>query len=122
MGDLSPHFSRSEFIDRHAGVSGPIDSALVEVLERIRTGIGRPLPVLSGFRTEATNRLVGGARHSQHLVGRAADLPSGLVTVDQARSAGAVGIGVCRGWVVHVDVRRTPGPVIFRDCKRPPST
>lgn len=116
MGDLSEHFSRSEFIDRRTGkLIGP-DPRLVAVLERIRRGIGRPLPIVSGYRTAASNRAVGGASRSHHLSGRAADIPSGLVTVEQALAAGATGVGRCQGWVVHVDTRRTARPVVFNDC------
>lgn len=95
-------------------VFGP-DPELVAILERIRSGIGRPLPIVSGYRSPATNRIVGGAPRSYHLRGRAADIPSGLVTVEQAVAAGARGIGVRKGWVVHVDSRRTARPVIFDD-------
>jgi DUF1009 family protein len=45
----------------------------------------------------------------------AADLPVGMVTVAVARAAGARGIGVRRGWVVHVDTRAARRPVIFAD-------
>jgi uncharacterized protein YcbK (DUF882 family) len=115
MGDLSPHFSRWEFRDHRTGeVVGP-DPKLIEVLERIRSGTGRPLSIVSGYRSPATNRSVGGARNSQHLVGRAADIASGRVTVLQAVRAGATGVGHCGGWVVHVDVRPDP-PVTFEDC------
>lgn len=116
MGDLSPHFDSSEFRDHRDGsLVGP-DPELVQVLERLRAIDGRPLPVLSGYRSPATNRLVGGAGRSQHLVGRAADIPAGRFTVAQARAAGARGIGWCHGWVVHVDVRPARRAVIFEDC------
>jgi hypothetical protein len=115
MGDLSEHFSRHEFADRRTGeLRGP-DEELVAILERLRRRIGRPLPIVSGYRSAATNRAVGGASRSQHRLGRAADIPSGLVTVDQAIGCGARGIGVRKGWVVHVDSRRTLRPVIFQD-------
>lgn len=118
MGDLSPHFDSSEFRDHRTGElpAGGIDPALVQVLEALRSLDGRPLPVLSGFRSPATNKLVGGARQSQHMVGRAADIPSRRYTVAQAMAAGARGIGHCGGWVVHVDTRRTGRPMIFEDC------
>lgn len=116
MGDLSPHFDSSEFRDRHDGTTHAIDRRLIEVLENLRALDGRPLPVLSGYRSPTTNGLVGGARQSQHLVGRAADIPSGRFTVAQAVAAGARGVGHCRGWVVHIDTRRSRRPVIFEDC------
>jgi len=115
VGDLSAHFSRSEFADRRTG-QVYVDPRLVAVLECLRSrGGGRPLVILSGFRSAVTNSAVGGAPNSQHLYGRAADLRAGLFTAGDAASCGATGIGVDRrGWVVHVDVR--PGKVVeFRD-------
>jgi zinc D-Ala-D-Ala carboxypeptidase len=117
MGDLSRNFSRSEFLcpcgqpDRfHATVDG----GLVAVLQRIRDRAARPLPVVSGVRCSAYNRLVGGAPKSQHLRGRAADIPRGYCTVAQALAAGARGVGHRGGWAIHVDVRPGP-PVTFVD-------
>lgn len=51
---------------------------LVEnVLDPIREKWGGPITVNSGFRCEELNRLVGGARNSEHLSGRAADITVG---------------------------------------------
>lgn len=118
MGDLSPHFDSSEFRDhRDHSLKGP-SPRLIELLERIRAAIERPLPIVSGYRSEATNRRVGGARNSRHLLGEAADIPSGLVSVSTAVAAGAGGIGVCGLWVVHVDCRPMARPMIFEDCSK----
>jgi uncharacterized protein YcbK (DUF882 family) len=105
VGDLSPHFSRSEFRDKRTGACVGPDRRLVDVLERIRALTGNPLVITSGYRSPTTNRAVGGAKLSQHLYGRAADIPAGRATVAQAAAAGAVGIGERDGWAVHVDVR-----------------
>jgi len=107
MGDLSPHFSRSEFADRRDGsLEGP-DPHLLEHLEELRALCGgRPLRIVSGYRSAATNLEVGGARNSLHLVGQAADIPSGYATVAQAEESGFTGIGEKAGWAIHVDVRR----------------
>lgn len=119
MGDLSEHFSRWEFKDHQDGsLIGPTPE-LIAILERIRSAIGKPLQIVSGYRSPSHNRAVGGARRSYHLQGRAADLPRGVVTVAQAVAAGAGGIGRCDGWAVHVDDRRRPASgraVIFDDC------
>jgi hypothetical protein len=116
MGDLSEHFSKWEFRDhRTGGLIGP-DPNLLTVLERMRHATGdRPLHIVSGYRSPKTNHDVGGARNSQHLYGRAADVEPGRFTVEQALDCGAIGVGYSSaGWVVHVDVR--PGaPVTFRD-------
>lgn len=117
MGDLSRHFSSSEFRSKdEATLTHAIDQALVDVLERIRHAAGdRPLTIVSGYRTPAHNRAVGGARNSQHLYGRAADIPRGFVSAEVAHRCGARGVGVCDGWAVHVDTRPGP-PVTFKDC------
>lgn len=115
MGDLSPHFSQWEFRDHRTGtVLGP-SPELVQLLERIRALDGRPLRVVSGYRTTATNAAVGGASNSQHLYGRAADIEPGRIKAAQALALGARGVGFNRdGWVVHVDVRPS-APVTFAD-------
>src|SRR3954454_19508056 len=116
MGDLSPHFDSSEFREHDNGALVGPDRKLVAVLERIRaTTGGTPLRIVSGYRSRAYNARVGGARDSQHIYGRAADIPPHRCTVAQALAAGAVGVGHDRhGWVVHVDVR--PGnQVTFLD-------
>lgn len=114
MGDLSPHFSRSEF-DCHDGQIAHPAPELVQRLELLRSATGRPCRIVSGYRDAAYNARIGGARDSRHIHNDAADLESGYATLAQAEAAGFRGIGVCRGWAVHVDCR--PGPrVVFQDC------
>jgi hypothetical protein len=111
VGDLSPHFSRWEFDCPHCGfLEGP-DRELLGVLENLRGVLGRELVVVSGLRCPEYNARVGGIRSSQHLHGRAADIPRGLFRAVQARDAGAHGAGMRGGWVIHVDV--TPGRRFF---------
>lgn len=47
------------------------------VLEPARKFIGLPIKVNSGYRSEAVNKAVGGAKNSQHMVGEAADITLG---------------------------------------------
>lgn len=55
---------------------------LCEALEVLRHELGgRPVRVISGYRSAIYNRKVGGARFSQHVQGRAAD-----ITVDDIRA------------------------------------
>lgn len=110
MGDLAPHFSLSEFVDRRTGC-GPLPPArLLEVLERVRALRGLPVRIVSGHRCPSTNAAVGGAAHSRHLLGDAVDIPIGVCTVREALVAGATGVGERDGWAVHLDVR--PGPAV----------
>ena len=108
MGDLTPHFSLSEFRSRD-GVAHPdrlVLMRLVAHLEVLRCICGsRPIRIVSGYRSPAHNRGVGGATESRHLVGDAADLPRGYATVAQAERAGFRGIGSEGKWAVHVDLR-----------------
>jgi uncharacterized protein YcbK (DUF882 family) len=116
MGDLSAHFDSSEFRDHRDGSLVPIAPRLIALLEALRHETGdRPLRIISGYRSPATNRAVGGAPHSQHMYGRAADVEPGRFRVAQAIAHGATGVGYSSaGWVVHLDVREGP-PVTFRD-------
>ena len=104
MGDLSPHFSRSEFDCPHCHAGGPTPQ-LVSILENLRATIRRPLIVVSGFRCVPHNAAIGGASDSRHIHADAADLVEGYATVDQAAAAGAIGIGNRGPWAVHVDWR-----------------
>jgi len=78
---LSPHFSLEELtITRHAGIDNrpPADvvtrlTRTAQGLESVRTRLGVPVIVSSGYRCPALNRAVGGQPNSQHLVGEAAD-------------------------------------------------
>lgn len=118
---LSPHLTLGELACKD-GTSYPprwIESRarpLAAAFERVRTLCGdRPIVVLSAYRTEAHNRLVRGARHSQHVQGRALDLrpPNGLSVEDLHNRVMAAAVetgsqirGVGRyPTFVHMDIR-----------------
>jgi len=102
MPQLSAHFHSDEF-------RGPVHPELVRSLERLRTlRQGKPLKIISGYRTTVHNREIGGAKRSQHLYGRAADIPYGYATLQEARDAGFRGIGTKGRFAIHVDVRTGP--------------
>jgi len=76
MGDLSKHFSRSEFACKCGCGFNTVDKELLELVELVRELNGNvPLTPNSGCRCTNYNRRVGGGTKSQHLYGRAADLP-----------------------------------------------
>jgi len=107
-GRPSDHFTWAELGDPPASLAGPTRH-LAWHLERLRRICdGKPLTLLSAYRSPQRNAAVGGALRSQHLEGRAADLPVGYATVDQAQRAGFTGIGSAGRWAVHVDVRAGP--------------
>ena len=93
------------------------DGALMLLLQCIREHFGKAVTITSGYRTAAHNAAVGGAKSSQHLLGRAADIRvQGVSVEDVAAYAeslmpdwGGVGrypvkAGRATGWV-HVDTR-----------------
>jgi uncharacterized protein YcbK (DUF882 family) len=82
---------------------------------------GKPIVVLSAYRTVVYNRKIGGAKYSQHIQGRALDLrpPAGMPVsvfhhrILQYAKAGESklrGLGLYATFV-HVDIRPTPGLV-----------
>lgn len=84
---LSPHFTLAELTTTSTGLPNrPGDAALgrlrrlcTELLEPVRSIVGVPLRVNSGYRSAAVNARIGGSRTSAHLTGSAADVvPIGL--------------------------------------------
>ena len=47
---------------------------LAKNLQVIREHIGKPIKVISGYRSPSYNRRIGGARRSQHMLATAADI------------------------------------------------
>jgi len=116
-GLVSQHFRAREFACKHCGWI-KVDRELLVQLEKLRSvAFPHGLSVVSGYRCQAHNRDIGGARNSQHLQGTAADIPPDL-SLNHVRSLKLfTGIEYrADDHVYHVDVRR-PGsvddPVVF---------
>ena len=114
---LAPDFKVRELRCRDGTDTVMVDEVLTVVLQCIREHFGKPVTITSGYRTPAHNAAVGGAKSSQHLLGRAADIRvEGVSVEDVAAYAeslmpdwGGVGrypvkAGRAAGWV-HVDTR-----------------
>ena len=114
---LAPDFKVRELRCRDGTDTVMVDEALTVVLQCIREHFGKAVVITSGYRTAAHNAVVGGAKSSQHLLGRAADIRvQGVSVEDVAAYAeslmpgwGGVGrypvkAGRTTGWV-HVDTR-----------------
>lgn len=89
---LTENFSLHEFTDSETAIEKRIDNTLplyenpeymanikrlANYLQGIRNVYGKAIHINSGFRCEALNKAVGGAKNSQHLTGEAADLTTG---------------------------------------------
>ena len=70
---VSEHFYKSEMSCPCCGLYLP-NSELLDILEGVRKHFSVPIIVNSSTRCEEHNRRVGGAEHSQHLLGYAADI------------------------------------------------
>lgn len=79
--NLSPHFTLAELVaTQHREIDNDPPLEVVAALKRtallleaVRTRLGVPVIVSSGYRCPALNAAVGGQPNSQHLTGQAAD-------------------------------------------------
>ena len=106
---VSENFRLSEFQCKCGCETVKLDSELLRRLQAIRTQIGRPMIINSGYRCQGHNRSVGSTDTSQHRTGRAADIVVRGMSVqqlynicDQRFQDG--GVGRYSGHV-HVDTR-----------------
>lgn len=114
---FAPNFKVRELRCRDGSDTVMVDEALMLLLQCIREHFGKAVTITSGYRTAAHNAAVGGAKSSQHLLGRAADIQVADTSVEDVAAYaeslmpawGGVGrypvkTGRAKGWV-HVDTR-----------------
>jgi len=127
---LSENFNSNEFDDdledetNHFTLISPF---LIVAMQQIRSAIGQPVTITSGFRTEKKNTSIGGAIKSYHTKGMAADWtvlnPDFSLTefyniildkeFQRYRFIKGVGLYEARGFI-HVDVRDTKDRVTWK--------
>jgi hypothetical protein len=57
-----------------AKVVANLESLVKNILDPLREAYGKPIQITSGYRCERLNKIVKGAKTSQHLTGQAADI------------------------------------------------
>ena len=87
---------------------------LADNLQVLRDAVGKPIRVISGYRSPKYNRRIGGARKSQHMTAKAADIKiSGMspsevkdliVSLIKEGKMDKGGIGLYRTFT-HYDIR-----------------
>lgn len=115
---LTANFTLEEF-RCHDGTDVPADllphvQDLATNLQVLREAIGKPIKIMSGYRTPAYNTKCGGEPKSQHMEAKAADIQVAGVSPKEVCAkikalieSGAMkqgGVGLYDGWV-HYDVR-----------------
>jgi len=107
MSKISPHFSREEFACKCGCGFDTVDAELLNVAETVREHIGAYTPS-SACRCKNHNKAVGGSDKSQHLIGRAIDIPYNnpreLYNYLNELYPNTFGIGLYNTFV-HIDTR-----------------
>ena len=107
---LTTHFKRSELVCKCGCDIEQMDGDFMELLERMRRQLHRPLYISSGFRCHQHNDRSGGVKNSYHTQGRAVDLlyegsQERYQIVGMAITLGFSGVGIDKSFI-HVDNRK----------------
>lgn len=110
MNRLSEHFTVDEF-KCHCCGRCEVDPRLIEALEELRTKLGKPIIITSGYRCREHNTQIHGASQSQHCLGKAADIKVKDMSPSQIKEVAETielfrkgGIGLYQTWL-HLDIR-----------------
>lgn len=107
---LSANFKTTELDCKGKGCCSTtlVDKQLITYLQKIRNNFKKPIIINSGYRCGRHNAAVGGAKHSKHTLGKAADIVvKGVPTLEVAQYCEAIGIkgiGLYETFV-HIDTR-----------------
>lgn len=113
MGNISPHFNRSEFACKCGCGFSAVDAELLDVLEGARMHFGAAITLNCACRCPTHNKEVGGVSHSQHIQGIAADIkvtgysPAVVADYFESQYPNKYGVGRYTSFT-HIDVRSGP--------------
>ena len=109
---LTEHFTLEEFTTsstaKARGIDNSVSSQRVvdnlrnlceQVLEPLRSYANQPITISSGYRCKALNKVVGGARNSQHMTGEAADIHIPLYDFKDSTGSRLTDIQLARDWM-----------------------
>jgi len=106
---ISENFKLYEFECNDGSHQVVIHPRLLQLAQKLREHLGKPIVIHSAYRTTEYNRKIGGSPNSRHLLGEAIDVRAVLgLTIDQlassGRAVGFTGIGKYP-WGCHFDIR-----------------
>ena len=109
---LTEHFTLEEFTTsstaKARGIDNSVSSQRVvynlrnlceQVREPLRSYANQPITISSGYRCKALNKVVGGARNSQHMTGEAADIHIPLYDFKDYTGSRLTDIQLARDWM-----------------------
>lgn len=109
---LTEHFTLEEFTTSSTAKARGIDNSVSsqriienlrnlceQVLEPLRSYANQPITISSGYRCKALNKVVGGARNSQHMTGEAADIHIPLYDFKDSTGSRLTDIQLARDWM-----------------------
>ena len=101
---LSEHFKAREF-ECSCCKAIIVDIRLLDKLEDLRAYLEMPIKITSGYRCAKHNKAVGGATHSQHMRGKAADIQVNRYTpAEVGEAAQHVGFAYIKVYKYHTHV------------------
>lgn len=111
MAKDGKYFKAREFACKCGMCQNKVEQRLIDLCDDIREAYGSAIKVNSGYRCPSHNAHVGGAKHSQHMAGVAADLApmdgdigrlQKLILEKFSKRCGGIGL---YDRFVHVDLR-----------------
>jgi uncharacterized protein YcbK (DUF882 family) len=112
---FSPETDPKLFFCQETGEEG-IDENFVTTLDQLRSVVGFPLNINSGFRSPRHSIEAAKDKPGQHAVGKAADIAllgsrKRIILVANALRLGFTGVGIHKNYI-HLDMRTTT-PVMW---------
>ena len=112
--NISENFKYKEFACKDGTDKFLIDTDLIPIIQKFREFVERPVSINSAYRTESYNKKIGGAIGSNHIKGKALDIPFLYDYKNLNNSIINMGAffntlklkGIIKyGWGYHIDIR-----------------